>query len=350
MISTWLLTVLRCPICIQSDQDARLIGEGNLLICPHCRATYPMHADYVDMRPSSGLTGKETVYVDADADLDDPHIRPPVLSAGVRQRVLRLLLRPHRHDSVLDIGCGNGKFAVWNAPFVEHIVGLDPAARFADAARTTVDLVQGDARALPFAPGSFAKAYSVDVFEHLDHDGVRAHLRETRRVIGTGGAYFCFSNTRERSWLNRLIDPGRQIAEALHTRGVVDRTRDHLRKGDHVKAIETTAALEHTFANAGLTITKIWFLNPLFATYLETLGFAIVERTLIKRQRHATGSAALSTTRRMSHVALRETANERKAVRVALGVATAILMGDVIFFRRVRTGPFFLLAKPATRL
>jgi SAM-dependent methyltransferase len=348
VISPWLVSVLRCPTCVQNAADAgALTRDGGDLRCPSCGARYALHRDYVDMRPPAGMSGKETVYVDAEADLDDPAIRPPLLSAGVRQRVLGLMLRPRADDALLDIGCGNGKFAVWNCNAVAHMVGLDPAARFADAARVSVDLVQGDARALPFAPGAFTGAYSVDVFEHLDLPGVRAHLSEVRRAIHADGRYFCFSNTRERSWLNIVIDPGRKLAETLHRAGFVDRTRDHLRKGDHVKAVETADALRDELCRAGLRIGRLWFLNPLIATYVETIGFALVERFLNRQADHNTPTR--STASKGSAGSVRAAAAQRPAVRVALRAATALLMADVAFFRRVRTGPFFLLARPARR-
>lgn len=351
MISDWLLTVLRCPVCVRLRPCADtgvLAHDGTRLICQECGAHYPMCAGYVDMRPTTGMTGKETIYTDASANLDNPSIRPPVLSAGVRQQVLRLMLRPRRSDTLLDIGCGNGNFAIWNRESVAHVVGLDAAARFAPAARASVDLVQGDARALPFARGTFSSAYSLDVFEHLDLAGVRDHLRETRRVIRESGAYFCFSNTRESSWLNRLIDPGRRLAEMLHRAGVVDRTRDHLRKGDHVKAVATADALAYELAASGFRVSRLWFLNPLAATYIETLGFAVVERILTRR--HASGDASSARDTAMSSLAVRDRAARQPLVRFALRVATAALMMDITFFRTIRTGPFFLLARPTRRL
>jgi SAM-dependent methyltransferase len=349
VISPWLLTVLRCPVCIQNAADAGVLTrDGEHLRCPSCGTRYTLHRDYIDMRPPAGMSGKESVYLNADAELDDPAIRPPLLSAGVRQRVLGLLLRPRADDdALLDIGCGNGKFSVWNRRAVAHIVGLDPAGRFADAARASVDLVQGDARALPFAPGTFTGAYSVDVFEHLDLTGVRAHLSEVRRVIGADGRYFCFSNTRERSWLNLLIDPGRKLAEQLHDAGLVDRTRDHLRKGDHVKAVETTDALRAELCRAGLRVERLWFLNPLIATYVETIGFALIERFLNRRASHDAHADATTTSGPEGSV--RAAAARRPAVQAALRAATALLMADVVFFRHVRTGPFFLLARPSRR-
>ena len=369
MISPWLLSVLRCPACapdfgLPDDRPAltRIVGE--MLICPQCDARYTIHAGYVDMRPHTAVSGKTTVYADEAVPLDDLRVRPPVLSAGVRQYVLRRLLKPRASDALLDIGCGNGKFAVWNSHAVAHIVGLDAAARFAAEAIATVDLVQGDARALPFANGTFAGAYSLDVLEHLDASGVQAHLAETRRVLRSAGAYFCMSNTRERSALNRVIDPGRRLAERLHRAGIVDRTRDYLRKGDHVKVLATADDLKTAFAHADFRLVHLWFLNPVLATYVETLGFAMIERALGKKaarspqpiadnalsgkgERTRNGQQPMPTI--LAGVGIRDRAAGSPLVRVALRIVTAALVADVAFFRRVRTGPFFLLARPVVK-
>lgn len=341
MISAWLRSVLRCPACLAAgapEAGARLAPDGAALRCLTCAVCYPLRDGYVDMRPAAPPGGKTTVYADAEIDLDDPAIRPPLLSAGVRQWALRLLLRPTGADTVLDIGCGNGKFAVWNAGAVARIVGVDAAARFAAQARAAVDLVQADARALPFAAGTFTGAYSLDLVEHLDCAGVDAHLAETRRVLAARGRYFCFSNTRERSWLNRLIDPGRRLAERLHRAGIVDRTREHLRKGDHVKALATTDALHAAFGRAGLAIETIWYLNPLLATYIETLALAVVEQRAGKSAvvRHPPSGRAIPT--------VRDEAAGNPRLRAALRLATALLAADLTLFRAIRTGPFFLRA------
>ncbi len=41
------------------------------------------------MRLPAAMSGKTTVYADEAVPLDDLRVRPPVLSAGVRQYVLR---------------------------------------------------------------------------------------------------------------------------------------------------------------------------------------------------------------------------------------------------------------------
>ncbi len=365
MISPWLLSALRCPACAPApgtpDTRMPLQREGYSLVCAACGARYALHNGYVDMRPPAALGGKTTVYAEDDAALDDMAVRPPLLSAGVRLYALRRLLRPEAGDALLDIGCGNGKFAVWNRPLVAHLVGLDAAARFAPEALRSVDLVRGDARALPFASAAFDGAYSLDLMEHLDLAGVRAHFAETRRVLQRRGAYFCMSNTRERSPLNALIDPGRRLAERLHRAGIVDRTRDHLRKSDHVKAIATADDLAAELARAGLRPARLWFLNPVLATWVETVGLAVAERAASRKVPrstfHVLGAKSMpqkavpppsqrGTRNAERGTSVRDRAAAHPAVRGALRLLTAALVADVALFRRVRTGPFFLLARP----
>ena len=55
---------------------------------------------------------------------------------------------------------------------------------FLPRAARDVDLVLGDLRRLPFRKAAFPRAYSLDVLEHLDEDGVRDVLVEARRAAG----------------------------------------------------------------------------------------------------------------------------------------------------------------------
>ncbi|MDQ6834237.1 MAG: hypothetical protein M3008_12630, partial [Chloroflexota bacterium] len=130
--------------------------------------------------------------------------------------------------------------------------------------------------------------------------------------------------------------------------GVVNRTRDHLRKGDHVKAVETTAALEEELATGGFRIARIWFLNPVIATYVETLGFAIIEQRLIRRPRRPEGESLVASD--PGSASIRDRAARKPLVRFVLRGATALLALDLVFFRGIRTGPFFLLARPSQRV
>lgn len=88
---------------------------------------------------------------------------------------------------LLDVGSGFGEFG--RAFFDEPAdVGIDISRRdLAICADTDVyrDLVQGDARVLPFADAAFATVMSVSVLEHIPE--VRPFFREAHRVLRPGG-------------------------------------------------------------------------------------------------------------------------------------------------------------------
>src|SRR5262245_19813169 len=105
-------------------------------------------------------------------------------------------LLPHLADGfrVLDVGCGPGSITVGIAPFVEHVVGIDPKGEFDDARRyaadhdiTNVKFRVGDVYALDFPDDEFDACLCHSMLETLDHplDG----LLEIKRVLKPGGVF-----------------------------------------------------------------------------------------------------------------------------------------------------------------
>jgi SAM-dependent methyltransferase len=64
---------------------------------------------------------------------------------------------------------------------------LERAREFSGGRAAFVSL---DGITLPFADDAFDFAFSVQMFEHLHRDDALDHLREVRRVLRPGGAYF----------------------------------------------------------------------------------------------------------------------------------------------------------------
>jgi SAM-dependent methyltransferase len=96
---------------------------------------------------------------------------------------------------VLDAGCGVGRhlfpllqagFRVWGADCDAQVLTL-LRARLGDA---DAPLVQADLGRLPFRPGVFDLAVSVNVINHGDAATFRAYCRELARVLKPGGHLF----------------------------------------------------------------------------------------------------------------------------------------------------------------
>ena len=114
--------------------------------------------------------------------------------AAEKRRSLELLrLRPG--DAVLDVGCGTGGELGELARLVGprgRVIGLEPSVALIAAARErgmggakSMELVNGDARALPFADGEFAASRADRTLQHLDRP--EAGLAEMARVTRAGG-------------------------------------------------------------------------------------------------------------------------------------------------------------------
>lgn len=96
---------------------------------------------------------------------------------------------------LLDLGCSWGRWSVAAARLGHSVVGLDPSLGAVLAARRVCGqlgvearFVVGDARFLPFAPGSFDRVHSYSVLQHLSERDVRQVVLAVARVLRRGGA------------------------------------------------------------------------------------------------------------------------------------------------------------------
>ncbi|WP_042393153.1 methyltransferase domain-containing protein [Streptacidiphilus carbonis] len=135
-----------------------------------------------------------------------------------------LAVRPGQ--AVLDLGCGPGTDLAALAEAVTPsgaVFGIDSGAEMLDRARarTTglpqVSLQRGDIHALPYAEGSFDRAHTDRVLQHVaDPAGV---LAEVRRVLRPGGRLVM----AEPDWETLAVDhPELQLSRA-YTRHIAER-------------------------------------------------------------------------------------------------------------------------------
>jgi ubiquinone/menaquinone biosynthesis C-methylase UbiE len=358
VISSTLLGVVRCPDCRGTLSDAE-----NALVCTACGHLAAKRPGYLDLRPSATFT-EQTKYLDEALHGDARHetVSPPLLQAGVRQRMLRRMLAPAPGDLVIDLGCGSGRSIVWNRPSGAAIVGIDVAPYFAREALDRGDLVLGDLRRLPFADASFSKGYALDVFEHLSRETLGEVLNEIARVIRPGGRVFVYSHVRKNSWLAGGLRAINRLARGLERLGLVDLRQERLRKSDHVNPLADVPDLERTIRAAGFRVVQIRYYTPLLGAFVENILMRVTERGLgwWRGRRKGTPTAADAgpdadavAVQRVEEARLARTAaKERLAaggvLYRAIQLVTGVMMIDVWLFGRVRTGPFFVLLERAS--
>jgi SAM-dependent methyltransferase len=373
VISEALLARVACPVCLEpagcadctrpagshatcSEYAARvrcacggpdkvaLRREAEVLACPCCGARYQLHAGdgYVDLLPRAEM-GVTTQYADHEF-----HERlrvtdaPPVLSARVKADMMRRMLDPRPGEPVLDLGCGAGKLAVYAGRDGSPTAGLDAAPFFLPGAAAAVDLALGDLRRLPFRKGAYARAYSLDVLEHLDEGGLGDLLVEARRVIGPAGRLFVYTHAMESSRLAGFQRGVNRLARRLGRAGLIDHEREALRKSDHRNPIRSHEHFEALCAAAGLEVAERRYYNVVVKAVVEDLGLRLFEQA-----RRRGGKAPAGAAHDHGHVSPGPAAPSPGPLLVAVATAlTWLLKLDVVLFGGVRTGPFFGLLRP----
>lgn len=340
MISPQLLALARCPDC-----RGRVRGEPPALTCDTCGRRYDTGTDYLDLRPAD-VFAEQTKYLDASLHADARHetVSPPLLSAAVRNDMLRAFLQPRAGDRIVDLGCGSGRVLLWNRGSGAYQAGIDVTPFFAVEARADVDLALGDLRRLPFADGAFTKAYALDVLEHLSRDALTSVLAEAARVLEPGGRLFVYSHVRKNSRLALGLRAINRVAAALDRVGLVDLSQERLRKSDHLNPLADIPDLERVVADAGFRLARIRYYTPLAGAFIENILARVVQQALARRASRAGGAGEDSAgARAAARTEAKRRIARRGATYWALCAATAVMKADIVLFGRVRSGPFFAL-------
>jgi len=343
VISSRLLELVRCPDC-----GGSLDGAPPDLACAACHRRFAANAEYLVLHPGVSFA-EQTKYLDEalHADARHEHVTPPLLSAKIRNDVLRSLLAPRPGDAVVDLGCGSGRTLLWNADLGAYQVGIDVSPHFAREACESADLVLGDLRRLPFGDGAFTKAAALDVFEHLSREALADVLREAARVLAPGGRLFVYSHVRKNSPLAGGLKQINRLARWLERRGFVDLARERLRKSDHLNPLADIPDLERAVAEAGFHIERIRYYTPLVGGFVENILVRAGEHWLAKRA--ARGKAAVGRAvngddaAREARAAAKARVGRRGPAYVALRLVTWVMKLDLLLFGRVRSGPYFAL-------
>jgi SAM-dependent methyltransferase len=177
-----------------------------------------------------------------------------------REAALRLL--GTGPGKLLDIGCGTGAQTVAFSEAGWDVTGIDASADMLRRARLRgLEVIQADARALPFEDSSFDAAFSL--WTHTDFDDFAGAIAEAARVLRRGGpfvyvgAHPCFVGPHSRFVAAKgvpALHEGylREGRYALEAPGVGP---DGLRA--KVGAVHLTlGGFLHSFLDAGLTLER----------------------------------------------------------------------------------------------
>jgi len=343
VISAELLALVRCPACRGS-----LSGEPASLVCASCGTRYEgSPGDFLDLRPREAFQEQTKYLEDAlHADARYERVSPPLLGSKIRNDMLRAFLAPAAGDRVVDLGCGSGRALLWNHDWHARTVGVDIAPFFATEARAGVDLLLGDLRRLPFADGTFDRAYSLDVLEHLSPEALRGMLAEAARVIAPGGRLFVYTHVRKNAriaaglrWINAL-------ARRLEGAGLIDMRQERLRKSDHLNPLADIPELRRVVAAAGFRIARIRYYTPIVGGFVENILMRMAEKRLADRARTAVrGTEELSPedALKIARTEGKQRVAASPSTRFALRMLTAAMKLDLLLFGRIESGPFFAL-------
>lgn len=337
MISKRLVNLVRCPDC-----RAQLEGAPSALKCVGCGRLFENAGpDFLVLKPRDGFD-ETTKFLEESfhADGRDETVSPPLLSAAVRNTMLRKFLDMRPEDIVLDLGCGSGRFCVWSLDSGAHVIGTDTGTFFAKEARANVDLVVGELRKLPFADASVTKAYTIDVLEHLSPEGLDTTLRELSRVLAPGGSLFVYTHVRQRSPLAPVLKLIGRTASAIERMGFADLTIEKLRKTDHLNPLMSRRHLDEVAAAAGFRVAKFRYYTPVLSSMAENIFVPVAAHAMARR----TAPAGIDReAMRAARTRAKQRVGRRGAAYRALRLMTAITMLDVTLLGRMRSGPFFAL-------
>ncbi len=155
---------------------------------------------------------------------------------------------------IIDLGCGDGRFAqlVFSAPTQLTGVDLDQRSLRA-AARSGLyrDLVHDDLHDLSqFADGMFASAVSNSVFEHVDSPPLA--FQAIYRVLRPGGRLFLTVNTSRLS--NMLL--GTTFARRAGCLGLASRYVDHTNHRYHHVSLYADSKWKELLKNVGFVVEQ----------------------------------------------------------------------------------------------
>jgi ubiquinone/menaquinone biosynthesis C-methylase UbiE/uncharacterized protein YbaR (Trm112 family) len=185
-----MLEFMRSSLCCPQD-GSKFSWEQDAVVCPKCNSRFPVIKGIPRLVPAENYASSFGFEWEAFAKTQVDSFNEVGQSVLRIQDGMNWAENDVKGKSVLDVGCGSGRFTEVMCRWGANVVGLDYSAAVDVAKKNTDELgytpeyVQGDALRLPFADGSFDAVFSIGVLQHTAQP-LQA-LREMCRVLKPGG-------------------------------------------------------------------------------------------------------------------------------------------------------------------
>lgn len=210
-----LLALLRCPVC-----HASLAERESGYACLSCGRHFPEVRGlvrFVEEKNYADSFGYQWHQFQR-TQLDDARRN---ISEGDFMEKTGLQPDNFKDKTVLDVGCGMGRFAEVATRWGARVVGIDLSAAAEVAAKNLADrqfvAFQADVFALPFAPESFDLIYSMGVLHHTP-DCEKA-FKTLPQFLKPGGTIAIWLYSRYNKWY-RFSDQYRKITHRMSPRAL----------------------------------------------------------------------------------------------------------------------------------
>jgi ubiquinone/menaquinone biosynthesis C-methylase UbiE len=265
-----------CVDCARTD-----IING-ILVCADCNREYQIQdgiplmfvrnldeINKTDSITESAIAQME-FYDDTALIYEERWVSHPRFEMHYKKSVQNLMLSLGSTQIAIDIGCGTGKAALSMAQNVQHVVGVDISFNLLRVAKRKIsrkkiggciDLIQGNATALPIASSFFDLGSYWGVLHHILPPDLA--LNEARRVIVDSGVLSASEPNSKASTLPWKIGIILNLFPAVINRLTKRRLKlDEYEENDVEESTFTLTDLIDTIRNAGFEILKStsqWF-------------------------------------------------------------------------------------------
>ena len=171
----------------------------------------------------------------------------------------------HDRDSILDIGCGNGRLYQLFTDLSIAFTGIDIAEGLIEIAKEKYPkarFVVGDMVSLPFEDQEFDVVFSLVAFHHLpDEESQLKSLAEMGRQLKKGGKIILLNWNAYSDWVSEKLKKGDYKELGDHLFEVPWKTQKKENLGNRIYYGFTLEELEKLFEKTGLNLEDQYYLR-----------------------------------------------------------------------------------------